>query len=326
MNRPTALLAAILLAPPAFGQEVIKYYHLDAIGSVRVVTNAAGAVVERHDYLPFGEECLTGPCASNPGVGAGQPRKFTGKERDAETGLDYFGARYYGSKIGRFTTVDPVYTWRENLVDPQRWNRYAYGRNNPFRYVDPDGKVIFDYAEFKQNVSLIGAPGVGADIRALAVLATAGSIANDVLLVVGVGEVLQGIRGGLAATSVARTGLGLLDDAGQAGARAARGGAAAGRTAIEGIYEFPDQCAGCAPYVGQSGSIPNRLAQHEAAGRLVRGTENTTEVLGGKTAREIAEHRRIRQITGDVPARQSPAVSNKVDPIGPARQHLLKDQ
>jgi RHS repeat-associated protein len=54
----------------------------------------------------------------------------------------YFGARYYASKIGRFTTVDPFYTWRENLVDPQRWNRYAYGRNNPLRYVDPDGRAI----------------------------------------------------------------------------------------------------------------------------------------------------------------------------------------
>jgi RHS repeat-associated protein len=120
--------------------EVVEYYHLDAIGNVRAVTNAAGQVVERHDYLPFGEECTTGPCAANLALGSGQPRKFTGKERDAETGLDYFGARYYGSKIGRFTTVDPVYTWQENLVDPQRWNRYAYARNNPLRYVDPDGK------------------------------------------------------------------------------------------------------------------------------------------------------------------------------------------
>jgi RHS repeat-associated protein len=135
-------LFLLLPGSPSRAGEVVEYYHLDAIGNVRAVTNAAGQVVERHDYLPFGEECTTGSCASNPGLNAGQPRKFTGKERDAETGLDYFGARYYGSKIGRFTTTDPVYTWRENLVDPQRWNRYAYARNNPLRYTDPDGKEI----------------------------------------------------------------------------------------------------------------------------------------------------------------------------------------
>ncbi len=126
------------LAPRAAAVE--HYYHLDALGSVRVVTDAAGGIVERHDYLPFGEECTTGPCAGNP---AGtQPRKFTDKERDAETGLDYFGARYYGSRTARFTTVDPVFTWKENLADPQRWNRYAYVRNNPLRYVDPDGREL----------------------------------------------------------------------------------------------------------------------------------------------------------------------------------------
>jgi RHS repeat-associated protein len=52
----------------------------------------------------------------------------------------YFGARYYRADLGRFTTIDPVYTWSENLVDPQRWNRYAYVRNNPLKFVDPDGK------------------------------------------------------------------------------------------------------------------------------------------------------------------------------------------
>jgi RHS repeat-associated protein len=143
--RGLASLGAVLLllaGSPSRGAEVIEYYHLDAIGSVRAVTNGAGQVVERHDYLPFGEECTTGPCAANLALGGGQPRKFTGKERDAETGLDYFGARYYGSRIGRFTTVDPVYTWQENLLDPQRWNRYAYARNNPLRYVDPDGRTI----------------------------------------------------------------------------------------------------------------------------------------------------------------------------------------
>ncbi len=97
-----------------------------------VVTDQSGAIIEQHDYLPFGEEW-------NPAPGD-QPKRFTGKERDAETGLDYFGARYYASNIGRFTTADPAHTLTDNLVDPQRWNRYAYGRNNPFRFVDPDGR------------------------------------------------------------------------------------------------------------------------------------------------------------------------------------------
>ena len=135
------LVALAVVTLPAQGKTV-KYYHVDAVGSVRVVTDGSGAIVERHDYLPFGEECTTGGCASNPALSGGEPRKYTGKERDKETGLDYFGARYYGAKTGRFTAVDPVYNWKENLLDPQRWNRYAYVRNNPLRYTDPDGRVI----------------------------------------------------------------------------------------------------------------------------------------------------------------------------------------
>ncbi len=139
--RGLALVAALVSCAPPAAAQVVEYYHLDGLGSVRAVSNQAGVVVEQRDYLPFGEEwCGTAVCAPSV-VAAGQPRRFTGKERDAETGLDYFGARYYGAKLGRFTSIDPVYTWQDNLVDPQRWNRYAYVRGNPLRYVDPDGKV-----------------------------------------------------------------------------------------------------------------------------------------------------------------------------------------
>jgi RHS repeat-associated protein len=133
-------LSTALLASPTRASDVVEYYHLDAIGNVRAVTNQAGQVIERHDYLPFGEEwCGTKVCGS---ATPGQPKRFTGKEHDAETGLIYFGARYYGANVGRFTTADPVITIQEHLLDPQRWNRYAYARNNPYRYVDPDGRVI----------------------------------------------------------------------------------------------------------------------------------------------------------------------------------------
>jgi RHS repeat-associated protein len=63
---------------------------------------------------------------------------FTGKERDAETGLDYFGARYLSAAQGRFTTPDPMMA-SAHVADPQSWNRYTYALNNPLKYFDPDG-------------------------------------------------------------------------------------------------------------------------------------------------------------------------------------------
>jgi RHS repeat-associated protein len=67
--------------------------------------------------------------------------EFTAKARDQETGLDFFGARYYGSALGRFTSPDPENASGLNhLEDPQSWNAYSYVRNNPLRYTDPDGQ------------------------------------------------------------------------------------------------------------------------------------------------------------------------------------------
>jgi hypothetical protein len=90
----------------------------------------------------------------------------------------------------------------------------------------------------------------------------------------------------------------------------------------EGIYEFTDTVG--KKYVGQSVNVPNRLKKHVKNGKLdPNQSVDATEVLGGKTARELAEHNRIQDITGGVPARFSDKVSNKVDPIGPNRSYLL---
>jgi len=75
-------------------------------------------------------------------------QQFTDKERDIETGLDYFLARYYSSTQGRFTSVDPG-----SFVpaDPQNWDRYSYVQNNPLKFIDPTGKDLFfrgDYADY----------------------------------------------------------------------------------------------------------------------------------------------------------------------------------
>ena len=127
-----ALFALLLVPGTARAQDEVVYYHTDAIGSVRMITDATGAVVARYDFLPFGE--LWDP-QSNPDT-----RQFAGKERDTETGLDYFGARYNRAQSGRFITIDPVLNIEAALSDPQRWNRYAYALNNPNRNTDPDGR------------------------------------------------------------------------------------------------------------------------------------------------------------------------------------------
>jgi RHS repeat-associated protein len=70
-------------------------------------------------------------------------QKFTGKERDNETGLDYFEARYFSSAQGRFTSADPLYFQVMMAIDPQRFNLYSYARNNPLKFIDPSGEKLY---------------------------------------------------------------------------------------------------------------------------------------------------------------------------------------
>ncbi|MCC6161766.1 MAG: RHS repeat-associated core domain-containing protein [Acidobacteria bacterium] len=121
-----------MLQPGGGGGPRFRYYGLDALGSVRVLFDAAGAVVSRADYEPFGAAAstTTGP----------QPREqYTGHERDGEVGVDYFGARLYLAAIGRMPSVDPLYAGA--VGNPQRWNRYAYALNSPLVMIDPDGRL-----------------------------------------------------------------------------------------------------------------------------------------------------------------------------------------
>jgi RHS repeat-associated protein len=138
MTRRLLLVLGLVIAlpPGARAQSpptTIEYYHLDGVGSVRAVSNETGQVVRKHNYAPFGEEHLA--------QGGNDSRGFVGKERDAETGFDYFGARYYGQRTGRFTSADTPAA-DVDPAKPQSWNRYAYSRNNPLRYVDPTGRAI----------------------------------------------------------------------------------------------------------------------------------------------------------------------------------------
>lgn len=122
----------------------LRWLVTDQLGTPRMVINQTGSLaqVSRHDYLPFGEEIdadIGGRATHGYESGDGLRQHFTSKEHDDETGLDYFGARYYASWQGRFTSPDSLSSSAETK-DPQTWNRYAYVTNNPLKYNDPTGE------------------------------------------------------------------------------------------------------------------------------------------------------------------------------------------
>jgi RHS repeat-associated protein len=140
-------LAAEYGAAQAGAPSGTKYVVSDYMGTTRALVDSAGVVDRRYDYRPFGDEIGTGvggrstkfSSPAYPGAGDGMSVKFTGKERDAETGLDYFEARYLSSAQGRFTSPDKPFA-DQHLENPQSWNLYSYTRNNPLAFVDPTGR------------------------------------------------------------------------------------------------------------------------------------------------------------------------------------------
>jgi len=110
----------------------IYYYGEDHLGSSRVMVQAGQtSPCYDADFLPYGQEVdYTSNCGSH--------FKFTGKERDTETGLDNFGTRYNSSSLGRFMSPDTLNTL--DLSHPQKLNRYAYASNNPTTLVDVEGR------------------------------------------------------------------------------------------------------------------------------------------------------------------------------------------
>ncbi len=127
------------------------YLTADTLGSTRLETSGTAqtgpSVVRNYDYLPFGQEIGAGTAGRDatfsagyyPSAATGQSDRFTGKPRDAETGLDYFGARYFSGAQGRFTSPDAPFA-DQHPEDPQSWNMYAYVRNNPLKNTDPNGR------------------------------------------------------------------------------------------------------------------------------------------------------------------------------------------
>ncbi len=127
MNLWKHLIFVLLCVFSAVSQAAwsVRYQHTDVLGSVIAESNSQGTITQRFGYKPFGE----GSPTQKTGVG------YTGHLEDTDLGLTYMQQRYYDPVIGRFYSNDPV-----GFRDTHSFNRYVYANNNPYKYVDTNGK------------------------------------------------------------------------------------------------------------------------------------------------------------------------------------------
>lgn len=112
------------------GTSKIVYFHQDHLGSTNAISDELGKKIEDIQYFPFGETRF-----DTGSTDVSMSYKYTSKELD-ETGLYYYGARYYNPGLGRFISADIIV---QDYSDPQALNRYSYVLNNPLNYIDPTG-------------------------------------------------------------------------------------------------------------------------------------------------------------------------------------------
>jgi RHS repeat-associated protein len=131
-----------------YSNDTVYFAHSDHLDSTRLLTNLTKGVYDSMDYLPYGEQ-IAGA--------SGTTHKYTGKERDAESGNDNFGARYYSSISGRFLSADwsavPTPIPYANLTNPQTLNLYALVRDNPETFADLDGHILSTLSSNGSDVS-----------------------------------------------------------------------------------------------------------------------------------------------------------------------------
>jgi len=175
--------------------ESLYYYHPDHLGSASVITDGSGNLREHIEYFAFGETWV------QEGASKKTPNMYTGKELDQETGLYYYGARYYDPRTSVWQSVDPILEKYMPSGDPEKDKNlpgmggvfnsanlagYTQSHNNPVKYSDPDGNA----AQYVVAVEL----GV-----------EAGAIAGTAVLP-GVGTIVGGVLGGLTAGTIAYAG------------------------------------------------------------------------------------------------------------------------
>jgi len=131
MLKQVYVTALLLISANVFAGHKVIHLHNDLQGSPVMATDENGAVLWREEYKPYGEKFIKSPAAKND-VG------YTGHQSEDDIGLVYQQQRWQDPLIGRFYSDDPLGFNANNI---QSFNRYAYGNNNPYKYVDDDGRL-----------------------------------------------------------------------------------------------------------------------------------------------------------------------------------------
>lgn len=288
------------------------HYSRDHLGSVREVVKWNGTLVARYDFGPFGQRQTQYEAPAYGGqcdLGfAGHVAASSLMAADGELVLAMF--RIYDPRLGCWLSQDQL-----GELGPDGANLYVYVSNCPVEILDPTGMWGIQFGDF--NIG-IGNPSLHFTNDSWGDLADGAMATADGFIPFadpfaafgnydpcGTGIGFSRAMGGFSRDAAVAAATG--------GAVLARGGTArilAGGKNASGIYQFPTAVGN---YVGQSGNIGVRLGQH---GQRVAGSVQRWKVGGGKLQREIAEQARINRLGG------ISNLANKVNPIGPARQHL----
>ena len=247
-----------------------SYAHTDALGSPVGRTSSSGQLLSRTRYEPYGKTAAGVNPGSNGFTGVG----FTGHVNDADTGLVYMQQRYYDPMAARFLSVDPVTT---DANAGQRFSRYEYGNNNPYRYKDPDGRL----ANFVFGAIIGGGIEVGFQLAN-------GGIGDwtAVGVAAGVGAVTGGVGGVMA--KMATTGAASTAQA--VAATAAAGGLAAAtgknvEAASKGESATSSEVAVSAAAAAVGSAIGGKLATKSiaAAEKAAASSDNVVSGVGKNT-------------------------------------------
>jgi RHS repeat-associated protein len=261
---------------------VAEYYHPDHLHSAQVMSTTGGGLYQHYEYAAYGNSRYTYSATAFP-----ISRRYTSQVLDEETGLYYFGARYYDPVIGRFIQPD---TMIANRFDPQAYDRYAYARDNPLEYVDPNGHAwqIFS-GEYWKNLAhrlFIGGNGTPQlDPNSEQALASAAGIGPTQLTdengnpISGGQATIQvgmAVVNGVLQTGMMLTGEGEAEGVVKAGEEVVQGEKAAGAAA-----KLED--AGTASLQGQKGSYVHEFKSGKKY--IGKGTEKRMK----QSAKDVAE-------------------------------------